>query len=76
MEDPINQIGNVLNTSRNQMSQNRPVPKSQADLKADNNESSSKYIIENNRVVFEKYDEYGKLIIKVPLPCKSVNKKL
>jgi len=76
MEDPINQIGNVLNTSRNQMSQNRPVPKSQADLKADNNESSSKYIIENNRVVYEKYDEYGKLIIKVPLPFKSVNKKL
>jgi hypothetical protein len=76
MDDPINQIGNVLNTSRNQMSQNRPVPKSQANLKVDNNECSSKYMIENNRVVYEKYDEYGKLIFKVPWPCESVDKKL
>ena len=76
MDDPINQISNVLNTSRKQLSQNRPAPKPQADLEIDNNESSSKYIIENNRIVYEKYDDYGKLIFKVPWPGRTFNEKV
>ena len=76
MDDPISQIGNVLYASRNQMSQIRTAPKSQADLETDNNESSSKYIIENNRIVYEKYDDYGKLIFKVPWPGRTFNEKV
>ena len=58
------------------MSQIRRAPKSQADLETDNNESSSKYIIENNRIVYEKYDDYGKLIFKVPWPGRTFNEKV
>ena len=58
------------------MSQIRTAPKSQADLETDNNESSSKYIIENNRIVYEKYDDYGKLIFKVPWPGGTFNRKV
>ena len=28
--------------------------------------SRSKYLIEDNRIVYEKYDRYGKLILKIP----------
>ena len=76
MDDLITQISNVLNINRNQLSPDRSVPKSKADLETDNNESSSKYIIENNRIVYEKYDDYGKLIFKVPWPGRTFNKKV
>lgn len=28
--------------------------------------ATSKYVVEDNRIVYEKYDRHGKLIIKVP----------
>ena len=58
------------------MPQNRPASKPQADLEIDNNESSSKYVIESNRIVYEKYDDYGKLIFKVPWPGRTFNEKV
>lgn len=76
MDDPKSQIGDVLNTRRNQMSQIRTAPKSQANLETDNNESSSKYRIESNLIVYEKYDRNGKLIFRVPWSFKSIDEKV
>jgi hypothetical protein len=35
--------------------------------------SSSKYVIEDNRIVYEKYDRHGKLILKIPFIRKPVD---
>ena len=34
--------------------------------KSSEKKATSKYLVEDNRIVYEKYDRYGKLIIKVP----------
>ena len=76
MDNPISQISNVFNINRTQLSPNGSVPKSEADLETDNNDSSSNYVMEKNRIVYEKYDDYGKLIFKVPWPGGAINKKV
>jgi hypothetical protein len=35
--------------------------------------SSSKYVIEDNRILYEKYDRHGKLILKIPFIRKPVD---
>jgi hypothetical protein len=34
--------------------------------KSSEKKATSKYVVEDNRIVYEKYDQHGKLIIKVP----------
>ncbi len=75
MNEPVCKISNVLGTSPSQMYQNRPAQASQTDPELDNNKVSSKYIIENNLVVYEKYDRDGRLISRVPWSVKTLDKK-
>jgi len=76
MYDQISRISNVLNKSLNQAAKKRPAPKSQADLEMDNSKSSSKYVIKNNKIVYVKYDDDGRLIFKVPWQAGMVNQKV
>jgi hypothetical protein len=37
--------------------------------------TSSKYIVENNKIVFERYDRYGKLISSIPWSAHPISEK-
>ena len=38
-------------------------------------QTSSKYILDGNKIVFERYDRNGKLISRVPWTVHSINEK-
>jgi hypothetical protein len=76
MNEPIYQIVNILSTNRYQMFQNRVPVRSLTDPQIDIKKSSHKYIIENNLIVYEKYDGYGKLISRVPWSPKPIDEKV
>ena len=76
MNEPIDQIVGVLNNTSHQMFQNRVSPGSLNDSKVNNQKNSHKYIIENNLIVYEKYDRNGKLISRVPWSPKPIDEKV
>ena len=76
MNEPIYQIVGILNTTLHQLYQNRVPVSSLTHPQADHKKISHKYIIENNLIVYEKYDRYGKLISRVPWSPKTINEKV
>jgi hypothetical protein len=59
----------------------RPVEKSEAGgksekKKAKTEEDTSKYVVDNNQVVFEKYDSNGDLILRIPPSYKPVDERV
>ncbi len=75
MNEPIYQIAGILNTTLHQMFQNRVPVSSLTDSQVDNIKTSHKYIIENNLIVYEKYDRYGKLVSRVPWSPIAIDEK-
>ena len=71
----INHIVGILNTTLHQMYRNRISVGSLNDLQEENKKTSHKFIIENNLIVYEKYDCYGKLISRVPSLPKTIDEK-
>ena len=68
----------VNQQTANQLREARPVEKSDSGNQADskenqNEEGSSKYLIEKKRVVFEKYNKNGELILRIPPSKKPVD---
>jgi len=76
MNEPINQIVGVLNKALHPSSQNGEPRSSLADSKVNDQETSHKYKIENNLIVYEKYDRCGKLISKVPWSPRPIDEKV
>jgi hypothetical protein len=76
MNEPINQIVGVLNNTLYQMFQKTVPQGSLADSEENNQKTSHKYIIENDLIVYEKYDRHGKLILKVPWSPKPIDEKV
>jgi len=76
MNAHINHIVGILNTTLHQMYQNRVPLGSLNDLQEENKKTSHKFIIENNLIVYEKYDRYGKLISRVPWLPKTIDEKV
>jgi hypothetical protein len=72
----INHIVGILNTTLHLMNQNRVPVCSLNDLQEENKETSHKFIIENNLIVYEKYDRYGKVISRVPWLPKTIDEKV
>jgi hypothetical protein len=72
----INHIVGILNTTLRLMYQNRVPVGSLNDLQEENKETSHKFIIENNLIVYEKYDRYGKLISRVPWLPKTIDERV
>ena len=68
MNEPIDQ----LNTTFHQMFQNRVPVGSLTDPQVGNKTASHRYTIENNLIIYEKYDRHGKLILKVPWSQKTI----
>ena len=75
MGEPINQVKNIINPGSYQKitvgQTQRPGPKTKGTIP----KTSSKYIVENNKIVFERYDRYGKLIFRVPWAAGSISEK-
>ncbi|MDH3883925.1 MAG: hypothetical protein OET63_06915 [Desulfobacterales bacterium] len=76
MNAHINHIVGILNTTLHQMYQNRVPLGSLNHLQEENKKTSHKFIIENNLIVYEKYDRYGKLISRVPWLPKTIDEKV
>jgi hypothetical protein len=64
------QIGRSISHSTHPITKSKETGHSSSDSqihdKVLEKETSSGYVIENNRIVYEKYDQQGKLILKVP----------
>jgi hypothetical protein len=58
----------------------RPVENSeggaQAEQKKDFEEGDSRYLVDENHIVFEKYDEKGNLVLRVPPTYKPVDERV
>jgi hypothetical protein len=49
--------------------------RSGSDLKRDKSIAKSKYVIENNKIIYEQYDRYGRLISRVPWAANQISAK-
>ena len=75
MDKPINNIGDITSPSSYKTLQSKPAERSDSDIRRDNAKFSAKYIIENKSIVYEQYDQYGRLISRVPWSANSLNEK-
>lgn len=76
MIESVNHIGNIVNAGSYKNLPSVSAEHSASDAGRDISESSSKYIVNNNKIVFERYDRQGKLISRVPWTANTVNEKV
>jgi len=72
MNDLTNHIGNIANSGSYKPPTSMPAERNDSNVKRDISESSSKYVLDNNKIVFERYDRNGKLISRVPWTANKV----
>lgn len=75
MTGPINKINNIVGYGIYQTPTNMPAERNGSNVKGDIAKISPKYILENNKIVFERYDRHGKLISRVPWAAHPISKK-
>ena len=75
MNELINHIGNIASPGSYQTPTNMPAERNDSNVKRDIAKTSSKYILENNKIVFERYDRNGKLISRVPWTANGISAK-
>jgi hypothetical protein len=75
MNELINHIGNIANPGSCKPTPSIPVERSGSDDRRDISKTSSKYILEGNKIVFERYDRNGKLISRVPWTAHRVSEE-
>jgi hypothetical protein len=75
MNELIIHIGNIANLGIYKSPPNIPFERNDSNVKKDIAKTSSKYIIDGNKIVFERYDRNGKLISRVPWNAHKVSKK-
>ena len=76
MNEPINHIGNIANPLSYRTLSSIPVEQAGSNTEKDLPKSSSKYILENKKIVFERYDSQGKLISRVPWTANRVSERV
>jgi hypothetical protein len=62
MIEPANHTGMITNPGSYTPTPSIPVERSGSDDRRDISKTSSKYILDGNKIVFERYDRNGKLI--------------
>jgi hypothetical protein len=73
MIEPTNHTG-IDTSSRNYTpTPSIPAERSGIDDRRDISKTSSKYILDGNKIVFERYDRNGKLISRVPWTAHKVS---
>ena len=75
MNDLTNHIGNIANSGSYKPPTSNHTERSGLGDRRDISKTSSKYILENNKIVFERYDRYGKLISRVPWATHSISER-
>ena len=75
MIEPINHIGNIASPGSYKPLTNVPAEHSDPTVKRDIAKTASKYILEDNKILFERYDRNGKLILRVPCTAHKVSEK-
>jgi hypothetical protein len=76
MNGPIDQINNIISPgSYLKITGGAPAERAGPKAKGNIAKTSAKYIVENNKIVFERYDRYGKLISRVPWAARSISEK-
>jgi hypothetical protein len=75
MIEIINHIGNIICPGNYKPQQSIPVKRNDSNGKRDLSLILFKYILEDNKIAFERYDRNGKLISRVPWAANSVTAK-
>jgi hypothetical protein len=75
MSGSIDPINNIIIPGSNQKIPGRLSERPGSDAKRNIVKTSSKYIVADNKIVFERYDRYGKLISRIPWAAHSINEK-
>jgi hypothetical protein len=75
MNELINHTGNIASTGNYKTLPSIPAERNGSNVKRDIVKTSSKYILDDNKIVFERYDHNGKLISRVPWTANRVNVK-
>ena len=75
MNDLTNHIGNIASPGSYKPPTSKPFEYNDSNVKRDIAKTSSKYILDNNKIVFERYDRNGKLISRVPWTAHRVSAK-
>ena len=75
MSEQIDQISPTLSSGNYQFFRNRLYVHSDSGEGKGTQQSSSKYIVNNNSIVYERYDRYGKIIYKVPWSAHPIDEK-
>lgn len=75
MIEPINHTGMTANPGSYKPTPSIPAERSGSDDRRNVSKTSSKYILDGNKIVFERYDRSGKLISRVPWTAHSVSAK-
>ena len=72
MNELINHIGNIAIPGSYKPPMDMPAKRNDSNVKKDIAKSSSKYILEKNKIVFERYDRNGKMISRVSWTSNKV----
>ena len=75
MIEITNHIGNISFPGNYKPPTSIPAERNGSSVKRDIAKTTSKYIVENNKIVFERYDRNGKLISRVPWAANRVSAK-
>jgi hypothetical protein len=75
MIEPIEHTGITPSPGSYTPTPSIPAERSGSDDRRDVSKTSSKYVLEGNKIVFERYDRNGKLISRVPWTAYRVTEK-
>ena len=75
MNELINHIGNITSAGSYKPPTSMPFERNDSNVKRDIAKTSSKYILDDNKIVFEQYDRNGKLISRVPWTANRVSEE-
>ncbi len=75
MNELINHTGNIASPGSYKPPTDMPAERNGSNVKRDIAKTSSKYVLEKNKIVFERYDRNGKLISRVPWTANRVSAK-
>jgi hypothetical protein len=75
MIETINHIENIASPGSYKPPASMPVERNDSNVKRDIAKTSSKYILDGKKIVFERYGRNGKLISRVPWTANRVNAK-
>jgi hypothetical protein len=75
MNELINHTGNIASPGSYPPTPSNLAERNDSNIKKDIAKTSSKYILDDNKIVFERYDRNGKLVSRVPWTANRVSAK-